>query len=164
MAANHRDSYVVQATMGQLIALIRDPHFSTALNIEMKSENPSPPGVWYRFHHGVSFTSWGEKITITLMPLDPYNVRIDIHSECGMPTQIIDYGRNKRNVCNIFEYIVPNLARFAGAATPTVAPNTIPLTAPNAFPLASPTKYCTGCGAQIGSTARFCTACGAQQP
>ena len=54
----------------------------------------------------MSFVSYGEKITVTLTYLGEDKTQIDIVSECGMPTQIIDYGKNKKNVNAIFDYII----------------------------------------------------------
>ena len=42
---------------------------TAGLNVALKSENPMPNGVWFRIHHGTTFTSWGEKITVTLTDL-----------------------------------------------------------------------------------------------
>ena len=53
MAAQYEAKYNVNATMNQLLSIIRSPAFSTTLNVEMKSENPAPFGVWFRFHHGI---------------------------------------------------------------------------------------------------------------
>ena len=37
------------------------------LNVNLKSENPGDNGsMWFRVHHGMTMTSYGEKITITL--------------------------------------------------------------------------------------------------
>lgn len=150
MAANYSDTNVLNANINQVIALIRDISFSNVLNIEMKSENPTPTGVWYRFHHGVSFTSWGEKITISLTPVGPSATRIDITSECGMPTQVIDWGKNKSIVCNVFEYIGANIGRFV--QVPPAQPGQ------QAYD-----KYCFQCGTGLSASSNFCTKCGAKQ-
>ena len=158
MAANHRGTNVINANINALIALIRDPGFSGALNISMKSENPTPVGVWYRFHHGVSFSSWGEKITITLTYINDYSTNVDIHSECGMPTQVIDWGKNKRIVCNIFENIEANIGRFAQVA-PAQSQQPVQPQQPQ-----QPTgaNFCTKCGARLAMGGNFCTKCGAK--
>ena len=114
MAASANDVRIMNVGIQPLMALMRDPTFAHVLNIEMKSENFTNNGVWYRFHHGVTFTSWGERITITLIAEGPYTTRIDLHSVCGMPTQIIDWGKNKRNIKAIFEYIEKNIGAYCG--------------------------------------------------
>ena len=79
------------------------------LNVKLVSENPEANGVtWFRIHHGFSFFSYGEKITVTLSPRDG-GTNVHILSECGMPTQIIDYGKNSRNVKAIFDYLEKDL-------------------------------------------------------
>ena len=163
MAANHSQSVNFNAEIMQIVSVLRSPSFCTELNLEMKSENPSPPGVWFRFHHGMSFTSYGEKITITLTPFAPNATRVDVLSECGMPTQIIDWGKNRQNVCNIIECLqrnVPQGSNPAMAAAPTAyapAAPTQPSTAPE-------TKFCVNCGKQINKAAKFCPFCGSQLP
>lgn len=155
MAANHSASNVLNADINCVIALLRDITFSTSLNLEMKSENPTPTGVWYRFHHGVSFSSWGEKITISLTPQGVGATRIDITSECGMPTQVVDWGKNKRNVCNIFEYIAANIGRFLQIP---------PMQQPVQQPLQQRgNRFCIKCGAQIVVGSAFCSQCGTKQ-
>ena len=79
---------------------------SSNLNVVIKSENNTNTGCWFRIHHGMSFVSYGEKITVTLTYLGEDKTQIDVVSECGMPTQIIDYGKNKKNVAAIFNYII----------------------------------------------------------
>ena len=185
MAASHENSYTLYVSISQLIAAIRDPAFSTTLNVEMKSENPTPPGVWYRFHHGVSFTSWGEKITITLHPMGEAVTHVRIHSECGMPTQVIDWGKNQQVVCNIYEYLEANVRRYPAGPAPFGAPQAAPQFQPQAAPVAAPQpqvapetmaqapaeplpqfqpqtapKFCPKCGTP--ATGRFCAHCGNQ--
>jgi hypothetical protein len=43
---------------------------------------------------GVSFWSWGERITIKVRP----GPALFIRSHCSLPTQCIDWGRNRENV------------------------------------------------------------------
>ncbi|MBE6738663.1 MAG: zinc-ribbon domain-containing protein [Ruminococcaceae bacterium] len=172
MAANYSNNYIFNATIAQLVPLLRDRAFANELNIEMKSENPMPNGVWYRFHHGVSFTSWGEKITITLTPASPATTNVHIKSECGMPTQVIDWGKNKQVVCNVYECMERNIQRFLSytpptrpeqiptPAPPSVAPVTAPVT-PKSAPIGK--SFCTNCGAQLHPEAIFCGNCGSKQ-
>ncbi len=172
MAANYSNNYIFNATIAQLVPVIRDRAFANELNIEMKSENPMPNGVWYRFHHGVTFTSWGEKITITLTPASPTATNVHIKSECGMPTQVIDWGKNKQVVCNVYECMERNYQRYISTAPP-VQQGQIPTPAPIATapapiatapvqesPAPTANKFCTNCGAPIHTEANFCGGCG----
>lgn len=78
---------------------------SAGLRVNLKSENPTPDGgVWFRILHGMSAASYGEKITVTLTPT-PSGTDVHVLSECGMPTQLIDYGKNKSNVQAVFGYL-----------------------------------------------------------
>lgn len=182
MAANHKSSYVMNTTMENLCNIIKSENFSQTLNIEMKSENPTDNGVWYRFHHGVTFTSWGEKITITLTRVNSEMTTMEIHSECGLKTQVIDWGKNKRNVCNIYEEIErglspegaqPTAATPAPSPTPTAepaAPAAEPAPAapaPTVEPAMAPEKkdkpvinFCSHCGTKVAPGSIFCSQCG----
>ena len=117
-----------------------------SLEIELKSENPAPNGVWFRFHHGTSFSSWGEKITITMSALSANQTNVDVFSECGMPTQVVDWGVNQQNVSNIFAYLDANCQ---------------PMPTHN-FGV-SRTKFCYICGQQLSAEDAFCTNCGTRQ-
>lgn len=151
MAANHQQTYKMDVSMQQLQSIICSNAFVVQLDLDFKSENPSPTGVWYRLHHGVSFTSWGEKITITLTPLGPMSTQVVIHSECGMPTQVIDWGKNKQIVRNVYEYLAANIRQF-----PLQAP-VQPVQQPAE---ATPPRFCSQCGQPITGQGNFCVYCG----
>ncbi len=122
------------------------------LNMELKSENPQGNGVWFRIHHGMSFASYGEKITITLTP-QGNSTHIHILSECGMPTQLVDYGKNKSNVTLLFQYLEQGM--------PIGAPQPAPA-APQAKVQPDPAVvFCTSCGQKNDAAANFCKGCGA---
>ena len=150
MAANHSQSTQLNASMQQLLSVLRDPAFCSTLNLELKSENSTQTGTLFRFHHGVTFTSWGEKITLTLTPLSATSTKIHAHSECGLPTQVIDWGKNKQNVSNILQYIEKNLPAAPSAAFTADTP-------------AVGVKYCFKCGKQICADYQFCIHCGQKQ-
>jgi len=67
----------------------------------------------YRIHlsNGASLTSWGEDIVISFY--DPMNggTRIIVHSKPKLSTVLIDYGKNKKNVESIAQYIVSMYGR-----------------------------------------------------
>ena len=156
MAAKHQEIYTLNANIQALCDLIRSPGFANELRISLKSENPMPTGVWYRFHHGVSFSSWGEKITITLNPLAENATQVTIHSECGMPTQVIDWGKNKQIVRNVHQCLQ---ARVYRGPVPQNNMNTPPMPSP---PVQAAGSFCHMCGAPIDARSNFCPTCGAK--
>jgi hypothetical protein len=61
---------------------------------------------------GISFWSWGEKISIEIDP----GGAVWIESRCRLPTQCLDWGKNQRNV-DAFLALVDEKARQIGAST-----------------------------------------------
>ncbi len=57
-------------------------------------------GMWH-VAPSASLMSWGE--TMTIAPLAPNVLRI--RSECGLPTQCIDWGKNERNVKKLVQVL-----------------------------------------------------------
>ena len=150
MGAKAEETRVYNVPADGIVAAVRNIP-NAGLNISLTSENPTPTGVWFRFIHGMSFRSYGEKITVTVTPQGP-QTGLHVLSECGMPTQIIDYGKNRNNVTAILSFI----DRSLGAA-PQAAP------APQAAAPAgvqAGVKYCPQCGAQAKADANFCAKCG----
>lgn len=49
---------------------------------------------------GTNFFSWGEKIIILFQ-----DEIVSVRSKCKLPTQILDWGKNKKNVKNIINVI-----------------------------------------------------------
>ena len=158
------------------------------LNVTIKSENPESDGsVWFRLHHGMTMQSYGEKITITLRPRTD-GTDVHILSECAMPTQIVDYGKNKQNCAAIFRYIdagiipadAPKKAAPQSPAmqqpvqqgipvqqpspvqpgTPVQQPSSIQPEAP--MPGLLPYVFCTECGTKNERSSNFCKICGAK--
>jgi hypothetical protein len=71
---------------------------------------PKVSGVWHTppvvgASTGVGMMSWGEKITVQITEAAGGS-GVRIHSECSFPLQLIDYGKNKKNV----QYVVDGLA------------------------------------------------------
>ena len=103
MAKRHQETRTYPVPMGFFVQKLRSIN-GAGLNVTLKSENPVENGVWYRIHHGTSFASWGEKITVTLEN-GGTSSRVTVLSECGMPTQVIDWGKNASNVRAVFAYL-----------------------------------------------------------
>jgi hypothetical protein len=59
-----------------------------------KVSEANPDGGWVKARAGFSLRSWGENITISVDD----GGGLQVTSQCLMPTQIVDYGKNKSNV------------------------------------------------------------------
>lgn len=60
---------------------------------------------------GASLASWGEDITMSFY--DPLNggTRIVVNSKPKVPITLMDYGKNKKNIMNIQQYVVSLYSR-----------------------------------------------------
>ena len=58
---------------------------------------------------GVGMMSWGEKVTITVAEA-PGGSSVHIHSKCSFPLQLVDYGKNRKNVEKIIAGLQPPAA------------------------------------------------------
>ena len=131
------------------------------LNLSLKSENPEADGsVWFRIHHGMTAMSYGEKITITLRPLGQ-GTDVHVLSECGMPTQLVDGGKNKSNCAVIFRYLEANMP---AAAPQGVVPPINPAApqAPSQGTVQQDYVFCMQCGTRNSRAANFCMNCGSK--
>ena len=145
---------------------------SAGLNLALKSENETPNGVWFRIHHGVTWSSWGEKITVTLTRVEN-GTDVQIISQCGMPTQVIDWGKNSSNIRVIFNYLEKGMPQnTSGQYQPSYAPQPSyeaqPSYAPQQPYAAQPPAgqaqpgggFCGNCGSPTEAGTKFCTKCG----
>ncbi len=106
MAANSNRTIFINSDINYVAGVLRNFHFQNYTNFRFKSEVPSyNNGVSFRFTNSVSLTSWGEEIIITITPDNSGALRVDISSECSMPTQIIDWGKNKENLNKVVGYL-----------------------------------------------------------
>lgn len=151
MGAKHQEKRVYNVDYNAAVMAVRSMDKSS-LNIDLQSENPTPTGVWFRFLHGMSFKSYGEKITITLNRT-ANGTEVDILSECGMPTQFFDSGKNRQNVNNIFDF-------FGNALANAPQPAAQPQPAPQAPAVNGQFKFCSQCGTKASADSRFCASCG----
>ena len=140
---------------------LRSRHFTDLLRLSLKSENPMPGGCWFRFHHGMTFRSYGERITVTLTATSQTSTVVEIYSEAAMPTQFIDFGINNSNINAIYQHLDQYLlgpTMVQPAPQPMQQP---PQPAPQPAPQQPPQQaFCTGCGAPLAPEFRFCNRCG----
>jgi uncharacterized protein (DUF1499 family) len=55
----------------------------------------------------MSMLTWGDKLTVTLTLEKDDRVRVDVQSKSGL--QIVDYGKNKKNILALYEAIEAEL-------------------------------------------------------
>ena len=104
MAAHAQEQRVYRAGLMDLVYKIRAlPQYVKGYSIV--SEGAYQNGCCFRLQRTISAASWGEDISLTILPVDAYNCSVQIYSECSMPTQLVDMGRNKKNVAELFAYI-----------------------------------------------------------
>lgn len=144
MAASHNGTFIIQSSLAQVNALICDPAFARGTNLTFASYAPTPYQISFNFTTDVTFTSWGENITITIAAIGPQQVQMTIFSECSMPTQIVDWGTNRDNVTRIINYVTQNIGRYTMTPPPT----------------APAQQFCQHCGNRLDGGGNFCPKCG----
>lgn len=154
MAASHQETYVINASMQALCDVIRSQGFANQLKVGISAERPWQSGVCFQLYHGVSFTSWGETIMIALTPMGQNVTQVNIRSECDMPTQIIDWGKNKQVVRSIHQHLETYVNR--GPAMQ----NNMQTPPPQAQPVQTAAAFCSRCGTRVAAGANFCMVCG----
>lgn len=110
MAAKYRQSISLNASVEQILAVIKNMDFFKKFNIDYNGEDHTSAGVVFKFDHGITATSWGEKITITITSVSPQQIGIEVFSKCSNPLQVFDWGKNKQIVCGILDYIAKMLS------------------------------------------------------
>ncbi len=114
MAAKSRLMKVYPVQIGYFIEKLR----AVAFNLQKFTysyEHPIPGGVIVVLDHSMSFSSWGEEIKVTLLN-GGNQTTVDICSECSMPTQIIDWGKNTENLNMLFNYLEYGMPTTQGFA------------------------------------------------
>ena len=66
-------------------------------------------GVIFEMSHDMSFSSWGENITVEMYPFNETQTVVEVLSKCSLPTQVFDLGQNKNNVTDILSYLLLGL-------------------------------------------------------
>lgn len=155
MAAKHTQNYKIGVNIQQVKNVIRSKIFLEKMRLELCGENVTPSSVVYEFHCKMTFTSYGEHITAILTPIDVSTTAITIFSKCCVPTQIVDWGKNKQNVANFFSNLVDHINHLPPQPVKQPVEQHIQ-------PSAQPTTpcFCQHCGAPIGAQAVFCNQCG----
>ena len=153
MAANHREYRFFPGSIEYYIGKVRSIPAS-GLKFSLTAEQPIPNGLLFILKHSVSLSSWGETIKLALIAQGDQTVA-DIHSECALGTQIVDWGKNRENVNALFNYLAqgnPYLGQGYAPPQQSSAP------APQAAAVGSVT--CPNCGSSVEGNGAFCTVCG----
>ena len=82
------DSQRFNLTPGDLVEVIREALQSLGWRYEMPSQNE------FVARNSLNLWSWGEKISIEVS----FDGVVKARSECALPTQCFDWGKNSRNV------------------------------------------------------------------
>lgn len=108
MAAKAQKQMMISAPLMTIVEKLRN--MGPALKYSFQSETPTPNGgAMFRFAHKVSLTSWGENLTVTAAPNGNETV-VMIRSECALPTQLVDWGKNSHNCGEIAQYLAAGFA------------------------------------------------------
>ena len=106
MAAKSQNSKVYPLPVQCFVLEMRAQPIRDFMKIKWVAEDRLPNGaLHYQYQHGVGMASWGETIDIWLTALGERATQVDIRSECYLPTQVVDWGKNKENVVNLFNYL-----------------------------------------------------------
>ena len=60
MARSATDERIIDLPIELIIGRMRT--VGSESNFALRSENPTPTGVWFRVHHGASMASWGLRV------------------------------------------------------------------------------------------------------
>ena len=147
MGAKHRETRVFPGPIDYYVNRLRNI-YDAGLQFGITGEQPAQNGIMITMTHGMTFSSWGEKILVTLTA-QGNQTEIEVFSECAMPTQLFDLGKNKENVAQILGYLA------SGAPQPQQG-------------YAQPQRqaggfgFCPNCGNALNTDGAFCPNCGAK--
>ena len=162
MGVKKEQTFTVNGNLENICHILRDARFYYDLKMKLESEMAGPTNAVYQFKHGMTLTSYGERVTITLMAINPGTTSVTIRSECVVPTQIIDYGKNNSNITKIIAYINNNAMVYGVPQGYTPSPQN-PYAAPSqeiSAASVSTANFCSNCGVQLNPGAVFCHSCG----
>ena len=110
MAAYFEDTKNYLAPKEYFLARLRSIAAS-GLRLSLASEEKLPDGAVFYIKHGPTAKSFGERITVRLTYLEN-GVRISVRSQCVMPLQMIDFGKNRNNVVAVFRYLDADVGKI----------------------------------------------------
>jgi len=87
-----------------------------------------PNGLQVSCKTSAGMQSWGEKVTVSITPAG----EVRVWSECAMPTQLVDWGKNGQNCSQILSLVASQLYAASVPVTRPSAPVAIPSTTPAA--------------------------------
>lgn len=162
MGKKVRETRTYQVPYNNLGALIGSAPFAQMLAYKLRDSGPMGNGYSFRFSHDITLMSYGEYITINLYPSGPSTTQIEIESACVMPTQIFDWGTNKKNIEAFWRVIDSNFAQPV-QQQPYVQPMQQQYTQPVQQQYTAPQgNFCNHCGNPVPAGSRFCNRCGGQ--
>ncbi len=106
MAAKAEKTYTLSIQLAAIVERLRTVD-NAGIGMKYAGESPGYNGSYIvNLRHGMSLSSWGEEITVTIVPVDAVNCNVTVHSKCTMPTQLIDWGKNGKIVDQVFQFIM----------------------------------------------------------
>lgn len=142
MAAQYCETRNYPAECQAVINQLGAPQFCSIQKLNYTGAMPIPSGCTLNFHHGFNLASYGEAIRVTVIATGPASCQITIHSECDMPTQLIDWGQNKKNVQGIFTFFELQILPMLAQAQAFQCPNCHNM-------INGPVPYCPICGCRF---------------
>ena len=102
MAKKHTDSFLVAMPLMSLVNRMRAYPIASP-----KNEFPDGTGgVVFKMAEDISAMSWGEVISVHMSIYDATQTLIEIESESSNPVQLMDVGKNKKNVERIKAWLL----------------------------------------------------------
>ena len=110
MANHYEETVLVTAPLMTLVEKMRQIQ-----GFKILSElSDGAGGVVFRIDKGISMATWGHDITVHMSIHDDQRTKVELESKSALKTQVVDWGKNKKNVKEIEEQL------FAGCAVETV--------------------------------------------
>ena len=155
MGAKYRDAQILPGPLDYYADRIRNI-YAAGLQYGVTGEQPVRNGVAFTMTHGMTYKSWGENIRVSLTA-QGNGTAAEVYSECAMPTQIFDMGKNKENVATIMGYLMSGAPQQQGYAQQPQHPQQQPRQPQQQ---AAGGAFCPECGKAVQSGSVFCSGCG----
>ena len=105
MAKSFEDKVIATAPLMTLVERLR-----RVQGYQITKEFPDGRvGAYFELIHSISFSSWEENIHMHFSIYSDTQTLVEIKSECSLPTQLVDWGKNKQNVTNIMSYLLSGI-------------------------------------------------------